>query len=153
MHMLTVHDAIWIFFLLSSFSYRNFEDSDDEHTTFQQNKTKAEVTQTQTIACPFLYPAMDTWDYNSVGLQYMKFLLMGEDQKRGLGAVCLRMGEDIGEHRSVKLGYIVSIVHFTRSHTKLSRYQWPSVQPCKTVYFFPCWAWDKRNSLKKAWRK
>lgn len=66
---------------------------------------------------------MDTWDYNSVGLQQMKLLLMGEDQKRELDAVFLGMGEDISKHRSAKLGYIACIMHFTRSHTKLWRYE------------------------------
>lgn len=49
----------------------------------------------------------------------MKFLLVGEDQKRELEVVCLRMEEDINKHRSAKQGYIVCIIHFTRSHTKL----------------------------------
>lgn len=53
----------------------------------------------------------------------MKLLLMGEDQKRELDAVFLGMGEDISKHRSAKLGYIACIMHFTRSHTKLWRYE------------------------------
>lgn len=53
----------------------------------------------------------------------MKFLLMGEDQKREVDAVCLRMGEDISEHRTAKLSWIVCIMHFTRAHTRLQRYQ------------------------------
>lgn len=66
---------------------------------------------------------MDTWDYSSAGLQQMKFLFMGKDQKRELDAVLLRMGEDISEHKSAELGYIACIMHFTRSHTKQWRYQ------------------------------
>lgn len=49
---------------------------------------------------------MDTRDYNSGGLQYVKFLMMGEDQKRELDALCLRMGEDMSKHRCAKLGCI-----------------------------------------------